>query len=205
MNTTNKYSLSWRTLPIHNHSSFTATEASVSLVIIAFWTNLTASIMHKNGTRVYCYRQEMQSPCYEGVWMQFSVFMFCSFVTARICQLKVNLGLTVEKIQGLCYEEVRMFVPLHGEATGMVLWGGTDVCTSSWRRYMDCYEGVWMFILLHGEDTRIVLWGGIVVHTSSWRRYMGLLWGGIDVHTSSWRRYMDTYGEVWMFVPLHIL
>ena len=111
-----------------------------------------------------------------------------------------------------------------GEDTGTVLWGGTDVCTSSWRSYRDgvmrrygclylfmekiqgwCYEEVRMFVPLHGEDTRIVLWGGIVVHTSSWRRYMGLLWGGIDVHTSSWRRYMDTYGEVWMFVPLHIL
>ena len=31
------------------------------------------------------------------------------------------LYLFMEKLQGWCYEEVRMFVPLHGEATGMVL------------------------------------------------------------------------------------
>ena len=141
--------------------------------------------MHKNGTRVYCYRQEMQSPCYEGVWMQFSVFMFCSFVTARICQLKVNLGLTVEKIQGLCYEEVRMFVPLHGEATGMVLWGGTDVCTSSWRRYTDCvmrrYSCSHLFMeKIHGTVMRRYRCSYLFMETIH-----GHIWGGMDVCTSS--------------------
>ena len=80
------------------------------------------------------------------------------------------LYLFMEKLQGWCYEEVWMYVPLHGEDTQTVLWGGIVVHTSSWRKYMG------------------LLWGGIDVWTVT-RRYSCSHLFMEKIHGTIMRRY----------------
>ena len=150
--TTNKYSLSWRKLPIHNHSSFVATEASVSLVITAFWANLTTSIMHKNGTRVIL----LQTGDAEPMLWRCTGAILC----LHVLQFHCSMHLPVKS-----ESQVNS-----GEDTGTVLWGGTDVCTSSWRSYRDGVMRRYGCLYLFMEKIHGLCYEEAC--TSSWKIYM---------------------------------